>query len=159
MQSRKTAALLGVAALIAAVAVFIVLQNDSGSDGGSGTTAAPPGQASKPKVPAKSGGRSGSGGASTGRQYDLRFANGAAVGGSEDITATQGQRLTVSLHTDAPAELHIHGYELSKDVDAGGTGSITFTADATGVFEVEAHPLVHGEEGTGVELAHLQVNP
>ena len=59
----------------------------------------------------------------------------------------------MTLQTDVPAELHIHGYELSKDVDAGKTGSIKFTADTTGEFEVEAHQLVHGEEGEGVELA------
>jgi hypothetical protein len=67
--------------------------------------------------------------------------------------------VTVTLKTDVPAELHVHGYELSKDIDAGGQGSIAFTADATGEFEVEAHHLVHEEEGPGVSLATLTVNP
>ena len=48
----------------------------------------------------------------------------------------------MTLETDVPAELHVHGYELSKDVKGGGQGSIAFTADPTGEFEVEAHPLV-----------------
>jgi hypothetical protein len=130
MQSRKIAALLGLAVLIAAIVVFVVLQ--SGSD---------------------------SGGGPTDKSFDFRLANGDVVGGSKDISATQGDHLTVTLHTDVPAELHVHGYELSKDVDAGKTGSISFDADATGEFEVEGHHLVHGEEGPGVELATLQVNP
>lgn len=130
MQSRKTAAIAGVAVLVAAIVVFIVLQG--GSDSSSG--------------PAN-------------ESFDFRVANGKAVGGAQDVSATQGDHLTVTLHTDAPAELHIHGYELSKDIDAGKSGSISFTADATGEFELEAHPLVHGEEGAGVELGQLKVSP
>jgi hypothetical protein len=130
MQSRKTAAVAAVAVLIAAIVVFVVLQGGSDSGGGSSN-----------------------------RTFAFDLANGKAVGGSKDISATQGDHLTVTLRTDVPAELHIHGYELAKDVDAGKTGSISFTADATGEFEVEAHHLVHGEEAPGVELAQLAVNP
>lgn len=130
MQSRKTAAIAGVVVLVAAIVVFIVLQGGSDTGGG----------------PAN-------------ESFDFRVANGKAVGGAQDVSATQGDHLTVTLHTDVPAELHIHGYELSKDIDAGKSGSISFTADATGEFEVEAHHLVHGEEGPGEELATLQVNP
>lgn len=129
MQSRRIAGLLAVAALIAAIVVFVILQGGSDSGGPSD------------------------------RSFSFKFAHGQAVGGSQDISATQGDHLTVTLHSDVPAELHVHGYELEKDIDAGGTGSISFTADATGEFEVEAHHLVHGEEETGVELANLQVNP
>jgi hypothetical protein len=130
MQSRKVAAALGVVALVVAIVLFVVLQGGSGSSGGPSD-----------------------------RAFSFRLANGQAVGGSQDISATQGDHLSVTLHTDVAAELHIHGYELAKDVDAGGTGSISFTADATGEFEIEAHHLVHGEEGPGVGLAQLTVNP
>jgi hypothetical protein len=129
MQSRKITALLALVVVAVAVALFIVLSGGSDSEGGAN------------------------------RSFNLEFAHDKAVGGAQDISATQGDHLTVSLMTDEPAELHIHGYELSKDVDAGSTGSIKFTADTTGEFEVEAHPVVHGEEGEGVELAMLQVNP
>jgi hypothetical protein len=130
MQSRKVAAVAAVAVLIAAIVVFVVLQGSSDSDGGSSN-----------------------------RTFAFELANGKAVGGSKDVSANQGDRLTVTLHTDVPAELHIHGYELAKDIDAGKTGSISFTANATGEFEIEAHHLVHGEEESGVELAQLAVNP
>jgi hypothetical protein len=129
MQSRKLAALLAVGAVAVAVVLFIVLSGGSDSSGGED------------------------------RSVSLRFAKDKPVGGTQDVSVTQGDHLTVTLQTDVPAELHIHGYELSKDVDAGETGSIKFTADTTGEFEVEAHHLTHGEEGMGVELARLQVNP
>ena len=130
MQSRKTAAVLAVVVLIAAVVAFIVLQSGGDSTGGPSN-----------------------------QTFDFRLANGKPVGGAQDISATQGDHLTMTLETDVPAELHIHGYELSKDIDAGKAGSISFSADATGEFEVEAHHLVHGEEGPGAELATLRVNP
>lgn len=130
MQSRKTAAVLAVVVLVAAVVVFIVLQGGSDSNGG----------------PSK-------------ETFDFRLANGKVAGGSQEVSATQGDHLTVTLDTDVPAELHVHGYEVSKDIDAGKTGSVSFVADATGEFEIEAHHLVHGEEGPGEELATLQVNP
>jgi hypothetical protein len=129
MQSRKLAVVLAVGAVAAAVVLFIVLSGGSDSNGGED------------------------------RAVSLRFAKGKAVGGTQDISVTQGDHVTVTLQTDIPAELHVHGYEVSQDVDAGKSGSIKFTADTTGEFEVEAHHLVHGEEGTGVELANLQVNP
>jgi hypothetical protein len=130
MQSRKVAAVLAVVVLIAAIVGFVVLQSGSDSDGGPSN-----------------------------RTFDFQPANGKAVGGAQDVSATDGDHLTVTLKTDEPAELHVHGYELSKDIDAGKSGSISFTADATGEFDVEAHHLVHGEEGPGLELATLQVNP
>jgi hypothetical protein len=130
MQSRKVAAGVGLGALVVAVVLFIVLSGGSDSD---------------------NGGQS--------RTFAFELADGQAVGGAKDISATQDDHLTVTLKTDVPAELHIHGYELSKDIDAGQEGSIAFTADATGEFEVEAHHLVHGEEGPGVSLATLTVNP
>jgi hypothetical protein len=128
-QSRKITALLALVAVAVAVVLFIVLSGDSDSNGGADRT------------------------------FNLEFADDKAVGGAQDISVTEGDHLTVTLMTDAPAELHIHGYELSREVDAGSTGSIKFTADTTGEFEVEAHPITHGEEGEGVELATLQVNP
>jgi hypothetical protein len=130
MQSRKAAAALGVVVLIAAIVVFIVLQSGSDSDSGP-----------------------------TDRTFAFQLVNGKPVGGAEEISVNQGDHLTMTLKTDVPAELHVHGYELAKDIDAGKTGSISFVADATGEFDVEAHHLVHGEEGPGEELATLQVNP
>jgi FtsP/CotA-like multicopper oxidase with cupredoxin domain len=130
MQSRKTAAIAGVVVLIAAIVVFIVLQGGSGSDSGPSS-----------------------------KTFDFQLANGKPVADTQDVSATQGDHVTVTLKTDVPAELHVHGYEKSTDVDPGKTGSVSFVADATGEFEIEAHHLAHGDEGPGEELATLEVNP
>jgi hypothetical protein len=130
MQSRKVPAVVALVALALAVVLFIVLSSGSSSD--------------------KDG---------QNRAFAFEVSHGQAVGGAKNVSAAQGDHLTVTLRTDIPAELHIHGYELSKDIKAGGQGSIAFTADATGEFEIEAHHLVHGDEGPGISLATLSVNP
>ena len=130
MRSRRTGIIVALGALAVAVVLFVVLSGGSGSDEGK-----------QNKV------------------INLRLAQGQAEGGARDLTVTQGDHLGVKLHTDARAELHIHGYDLSKDVKAGKPGSILFIANDTGEFEIEAHPLVNGEEGPGVQLATLSVNP
>jgi hypothetical protein len=162
MQNRKTVAALAVAALAVAVALFIVLQGGSGSDdreasrtsldGGSGSDDRKAGRTSSDEG-------SGSDDRKAGRTFRFQLADEKAVGGPRQVEATEGDRVTVSLQTDVPAELHIHGYELEKEIEAGATGSIAFAADATGGFEIEAHPAAHGEEEAGVELGELRVNP
>ena len=36
-------------------------------------------------------------------------------------------------------ELHVHGYDIEEELPAGKQATIDFTADQTGVFEVETH--------------------
>jgi hypothetical protein len=54
--------------------------------------------------------------------------------------------------SDVEDEVHVHGYDVSKEVAAGGTAKFSFPAEITGVFEVEL-------EQTAVPIANLQVNP
>jgi hypothetical protein len=46
----------------------------------------------------------------------------------------------------------VHGYDLMKDVTAGGSVSFSFTASIEGRFEVEL-------ENAGTQIAELQVDP
>jgi len=47
----------------------------------------------------------------------------------------------ISVTSDHADEVHVHGYDIEKEVTAGGTVTIDFTADIPGQFEVEAHKL------------------
>jgi hypothetical protein len=49
-------------------------------------------------------------------------------------------------------EVHVHGYDLMKDVEPGKTVTFSFPADITGIFEVEL-------EGAGKQIAQLRVDP
>ena len=62
---------------------------------------------------------------------------GKPVGGIQRATVKKGQKVAIVVHSDVADEVHVHGYDLHKDVDAGGTVRIEFPATITGVFEAE----------------------
>ena len=62
---------------------------------------------------------------------------GKPVGGIQRATVKKGQKVAIVVHSDVADEVHVHGYDLHKDVDAGGTVRIAFPATITGVFEAE----------------------
>ncbi|HEY7691912.1 MAG TPA: hypothetical protein VH816_06175 [Gaiellaceae bacterium] len=62
---------------------------------------------------------------------------GKPVGGIQRATVKKGQKVAIVVNSDVADEVHVHGYDLHKDVDAGGTVRIVFPATITGVFEAE----------------------
>jgi ABC-type glycerol-3-phosphate transport system substrate-binding protein len=78
--------------------------------------------------------------------------NGAPKGGIVRQTVSQGDDVVLVVTSDVADEIHLHGYDRSKDVPAGGTIRLPFTATLPGRFEVEL-------EQRGVQIADLTVNP
>jgi hypothetical protein len=78
--------------------------------------------------------------------------NGEPRDGVVDLNFNQGETIRFSVMSDVEDEVHVHGYDVSKEVAAGGTAKFSFPAEITGVFEVEL-------EQTAVPIANLQVNP
>ena len=62
---------------------------------------------------------------------------GKPEGGIQRATVKKGQKVAIVVHSDVADEVHVHGYDLHKDVGAGGTVRIVFPATITGVFEAE----------------------
>jgi hypothetical protein len=54
--------------------------------------------------------------------------------------------------SDTADEIHVHGYDLMKDVTKGGTIAFSFKGKIDGVFEVEL-------EKRGQQIAELEVKP
>jgi hypothetical protein len=63
--------------------------------------------------------------------------NGKPVGGIAKATVKQGDKVTLIVRSDVADEVHLHGYDLHRDVDTGGTAKIAFTAKIAGRFEAE----------------------
>ena len=78
--------------------------------------------------------------------------NGTPKGGIVRQTVSQGDDVVLVVTSDVADEIHLHGYDKSKDVPAGGTIRLPFTATLPGRFEVEL-------EQRGVQIADLTVNP
>ena len=134
-------------ALIAAVVVvavvgFIVLKPDDDKKDtpstSTPTTATP--RASKPAEPAPP------------PVPQVKVKDGKPVGGVESITVTKGDRVRFTVQSDVADEIHVHGYDFMKDVEAGGTVSFSFPAKIDCEFEIEL-------EDRGEQIAKLVVNP
>jgi hypothetical protein len=60
---------------------------------------------------------------------------------SRRVEVKTGDRVHLTVTSDTADEIHVHGYDIEKEVSAGGTITIDFTADIPGQFEVEAHEI------------------
>jgi hypothetical protein len=50
-----------------------------------------------------------------------------------------GETLTLTVTSDHDDELHIHGFDVEKELSAGVAQSVTVTGKDPGVYEVETH--------------------
>ena len=82
----------------------------------------------------------------------VRVVNGQPAGGIKTISYTKGDQIRLKVQSDTADEIHVHGYDLKKDVTAGGSVEFDFKATIEGRFEVEL-------ENAGTQIAILQVNP
>jgi hypothetical protein len=149
MRNPLARGLIGLAAVAAVVVLFVVLAGgDDDNSGNTGTTQTEAasgatvttgqGQAeSKPKKPAVP---------------RIVVVGGKPRGGVERLSYESGNRVQFTVTSDIADEVHVHGYDISKDVPAGGTVRFSFPARIEGVFEVEL-------EGRKQQIAELRVSP
>ena len=81
----------------------------------------------------------------------IQVVDAKPAGGILRPTVQKDARVVLVVTSDTADEVHLHGYDLSADVEAGGTVRIPFVADTPGRFEVELEDL-------GVELAEITVS-
>ena len=58
---------------------------------------------------------------------------------AEPVRVDAGQTVLITLRSDVAESIHVHGYDKSAEATDGKPGSVEFTADVKGVFEVETH--------------------
>ena len=68
---------------------------------------------------------------------EVRVAGGKVQGGVRRERVRSGDTVVLRVIADVADEVHLHGYDRSADVAPGKPAQIRFTADITGVFEVE----------------------
>jgi hypothetical protein len=88
----------------------------------------------------------------SGRLQTIVVRNGKPVGGIRELTYSKGQRVLFRVDSDVSDEVHMHGYDIMKDVKAGGSVTFDFPATIEGVFEAEL-------EGRKEQILELTVNP
>lgn len=150
-------ALVAVVAVVVAVVLFVVLRSsDDGSETTAvsttttqGTQAAQPGgggddagkpQQTKPKPPPEP------------ELTTIEIEQGQPVGGVLELSVEKGDAIRLLIKSDVTDELHLHGYDVSKPIEAGGQVEYDVPATIEGVFELEL-------ENAGVPLAEISVVP
>jgi hypothetical protein len=146
VQSRGLRIGLVVVAAAVAVVLFVVLSGDDDDETESGAatatqTEAQPangGQEANPEPEAEI--------------PTIEVKGGKPVGGVQELAFESGDRIRFRVTSDAPAEVHLHGYDVMMDVEPGKPVTFDVPADIEGIFEVEL-------EETAVQIAEVEVSP
>jgi hypothetical protein len=106
----------------------------SGGNGGSGDKPDKPDKPPKPEIPT------------------IEIRNGEPVGGVAELSFDKGDEIAFKVSSDVTDHVHLHVYDVMKDVEAGDTVTVRVPATIEGVFEAEL-------EDSVVPIAEISVNP
>jgi plastocyanin len=137
MQRSQRIGLILAAVVVAVVAIVVSGGDDDSSDNDKAAQTTTTTSGSKPSAPAVP---------------TIMIKDGKPVGGVQDLEVDKGDTLQFRVRSDADHEIHLHGYDIEKDVEAGGQVSYKLTADIDGIFEIEIEDLKE-------PIAELTVNP
>jgi hypothetical protein len=82
----------------------------------------------------------------------IRVVDAKPQGGVQKLEFDKGDQIRFRVVSDTADEIHVHGYDLAKDVAKGGSVSFSFKGSIDGRFEVEL-------ESRGEQIAELDVAP
>jgi hypothetical protein len=139
-----------VGAVVLVVAFLVLRGGDSSGDRGASSVAQAPRTVER-TVTATTRGRTTPAPAAA-PVATVRVVGGKPQGGVQRITRSKGEQVRLRIVSDTADEVHVHGYDLKKDVAAGGRVAFAFKATIDGRFEVEL-------EGSGTQLAELDIEP
>lgn len=81
---------------------------------------------------------------------------GGRVKGDETLKVRKGDQVRVTLTSDQPMMLHLHGYEIEIKVEPPAPALLVFKADLAGRFPVHVH--THGA-GNHRAVLFIEVHP
>jgi hypothetical protein len=147
--SRNTRIGLLAAAVVVAVVAFVIAQS-GGDDNGDKTS-----------TPAASGPGAGETTQTTGpaqpQAFRINVKAGVVDGDTQTFTVKKNDRVRIVVSSDAPDQIHLHGYDIEKDATPGKPARFDFTADVEGAFTIESHAAE--DAGNDPLLARLHVEP
>jgi FtsP/CotA-like multicopper oxidase with cupredoxin domain len=86
------------------------------------------------------------------QRISIVFKNDSVVGGLPHVKVKQGDHVVLSVKADVTDEVHLHGYDIKRDVAPGKPATIAFTAKIPGRFEAEL-------ESRSLQILDLEVRP
>ena len=150
MSKGQRVGLIALAALVVAVA-FVVARPDDEEDKSSSppavetearTAETPPETTETPTATTESR-----------PEHRVRMRGHQPVGGVQRIEVKSGDFVRITVESDEPDELHLHGYDIERATAPGEPARFSFRARIEGEFELEGH------HGGGTPVANLVVEP
>jgi hypothetical protein len=71
------------------------------------------------------------------QQIRIVVQGGKPVGGVKEVTVAKGDRAVIVITSDVADELHLHGYNLKRELTPGKTARLPFRATINGTVEAE----------------------
>jgi hypothetical protein len=85
-------------------------------------------------------------------QVPIVVRSGRPVGGIKRVTVAKNRNVVLVVRSDVADEVHLHGYDISRDVAPGSPVRLPFRATIPGRFEAEL-------EERGLQIADITVKP
>ena len=139
MGTGRRLAILG-AVVVVAIVAFIIASSGGDDDSSSSNQATTGTPTTAQQQPAAA------------KPVRITVQNGQPVGGIKKIKVKGGDRVRLVVDSDVADEIHIHGYDFMKDVEAAGQVRFDFPAKIEGTFEIEL-------ENRKLQIGSLQVTP
>ena len=142
---------LGIAAVIAIVAVIVLAGGGDDSEDGSNTAAT---ATATPSATATTGGAAAEEGTPTPTPTPKPKPKPVLLkaGSEKALNYEQGETVRFRVVNDEAEEVHVHGYDIKKELEPGKEETVSFKATIPGIFEIEL-------EQSGTLLAQLKVVP
>jgi Multicopper oxidase len=115
------------AAVVVAVAAFVIAQS-GGDDNGD-----------KPQA------------------FQINVKGGVVDGDTQTFTVKKNDRVQIVVSSDAPDQIHLHGYDIEKEATPGKPARFDFKANVEGAYIIESHAAE--DAGKDPLLARLHVEP
>jgi hypothetical protein len=85
-------------------------------------------------------------------QVTIIVLGGKPVGGIRRVTVAKNRQVVLLVRSDVSDHIHLHGYDVMRDVAPGKPARLAFRATIPGRFEVEL-------EDRKLQIADITVNP
>ncbi len=132
---------------LAGLALATVVSGCAGTDSAASTDS---GASPAPSSTPSSGAPTSTPAVPAGQRIEVTVTGGQVSGGTGRVRVPAGELVTLVLTSDVADEVHVHGYDLTADLEPGQPSELSFAATIPGVFEVELHE-------AGTVLLSLQV--
>jgi len=123
--------------VLAGAVLICFLLAGCGSDDGDGQAAATTAAATSTSSATSTSEATTSTAGFSGKLIEIKVTGDQVETAERRVTVATGEKVRIRVQSDVADEVHVHGYDLKKDVAPGKPAVIEFTADVPGSFEVE----------------------